>query len=88
MSYQLVKSSQVRVDLSVNVITRKNDQERLITWNLVQLTGLIFSIYIIFQFLNTQTIWIEQVSEGLLNVCMIFYLVTDIVIKSISYGLK
>lgn len=84
---KLVKHSQIMVSLSVNVITKKNNQEKLVTWNLIRLTNFLFMIYSLMQIANQQMIRFEQGTDNILGFCESFYLISTIILKSVTYGL-
>ncbi len=62
MKRQLMHSTQCRVDLALNIISRRNGKEQLVTLNLIALTGLIFWLWTVVQTVN------RLHSEGLLVV--------------------
>jgi hypothetical protein len=85
MSYQLMKHTQIMVNLSLNVVTKKDNREQLTTWTLVRLTGLIFWLWSLGQAISWQ--WyglhraVDGIEESILIFCEIFYLATSVIFR-------
>ena len=87
MNRQLMRQTQVMVNLSLNVITKTNGQEQLVTMNLIRLTTLIFWLWSIRQgitrHLHTLSLLLGEVRHTL-NVSGTVFAIS---VNSLAFGL-